>query len=39
MLGLYCLGLFVGLECVSEMLHPGSLAIGVSAVPLLTLLL
>jgi drug/metabolite transporter (DMT)-like permease len=39
MFGLYCLGLFVGLDGVSEMLSPCKLAIGVSAVPLLTLLL
>ena len=36
---LYCLCIFVGLEGVLEILHPGKLAIGVSAVPLFTLLL
>ncbi len=39
MLGLYCLSIFVGLEGAAEMLQPGKLAIGVSAMPLLALLL
>ena len=36
---LYCLCIFVGLEGVLEILHPGKLAIGVSAMPLFALLL
>ncbi len=38
-LGMYCLGLFVGLEGAAEMLQLGKLAIGVSAMPLFALLL